>query len=141
MKERFKVMIVDDDSAALSVAVALLEDRGYDVRQRDAALGTVVAVRREKPDVVLLDVQMPGLNGDTLTGLLLDPKAEHQPIVILHSTTGAAELERLAKSCNAAGFIEKTSDHRTFVQAFERIVARTLDERGRHGRTSTTRMK
>jgi CheY-like chemotaxis protein len=132
-------MVVDDDNVSLSVAAALLEDAGYSVQQRQSALGTVVAVRREKPDVVLLDLRMPGLNGDTLTGLLLDAKTEHPPIVILHSSTEAAELERSTKSCNAAGFIEKTADKQAFMKSFERIVNRALSDRGRQDRTSLPR--
>jgi CheY-like chemotaxis protein len=139
MKERLKVMVVDDDSVSLSVAVAVLEDAGYSVQQRESALGTVVAVRREKPDVVLLDLRMPGLNGDTLTGLLLDAKTEHPPIVILHSSTNVPELERSTKICNAAGFIEKTSDKQAFLRSFERIVTRALSDRGRQDRTSPQR--
>jgi DNA-binding NtrC family response regulator len=134
-----KVMIIDDERISLSIATAVLEDRGYQVVQRDSALGSLVAVRREKPDVVLLDVQMPGLNGDALTKLLLDGKSEAQPIVILHSTTVATVLEGLVKSCNAAGFIEKTADQRAFLQSFDRIVSRALAERGRQSRTSTPR--
>jgi len=141
MKERLKVMIVDDDATSLSVVGAVLEDSGHEVLERGSALGTMLAVRREKPDVVLLDVQMPGLGGDMLATLLLDTKLEHQPIVILHSTTAAAELDTLAKGCKAAGFIEKTSDHRAFLRAFEQIVSRALSDRGRLSATSKPRTK
>lgn len=141
MKERLKILIVDDDSISLGVTVALLEDCGHDVHQRSSALGTMVAVRREKPDVVLLDVQMPGLTGDMLSTLLIDAKLEYEPIVILHSTTAAAELEALAKSCKAAGFIEKTSDHRAFLRAFERIVASASSGRGRQDNAPRLRAK
>lgn len=139
MKRKLKIMIVDDDTVSLSVAVAILEDRGHEVTQRSSALGTMLAVRREKPDVVLLDVQMPGLSGDSVGSLLVDAKLDPQPVVILHSTTAAAELETLAKNCGAAGFIEKTSDHASFFRSFERIVSRALNERGQQSGSSKTR--
>src|SRR5687768_12730013 len=139
MRQRLKVMIVDDDAVSLSVAVAILEDGGYDVQPRDSALGTVIAVKRDKPDVVLLDVTMPGLNGDSLTRLILDAKSEYQPIVILLSSKSAAELERLATSCNAAGYVEKSSSPRVFLAGFERIVSRVMSDRSKQDRSSTTR--
>jgi CheY-like chemotaxis protein len=141
MKERLKIMIVDDDAVSLEVAVAIFEDLGHTVLQRSSSLGTMLAVRRDRPDVVLLDVQMPGLSGDSLGMLLVGAKLEHEPIVILHSSTGGAELEALAKSCNAAGYIEKTSDQRAFLRSFDSLVSRVLNERRRSDNASATRTK
>ncbi len=137
MNTSLKVMIVDDDSTALTVASAVLDDRGYHIVTRDSALGTVLAVRREKPDIVLLDVNMPGLNGDALTKLIVETKGGHQPIIILHSTMGADELGRLAKACGAAGGIEKTADPRELLKRFESVVSQAQRERAKRDAPST----
>jgi CheY-like chemotaxis protein len=67
MKTNLKVLIVDDDALALEVAAAALESHGYTVIKREEALGTMVLIRRERPDIVLLDLHMPGLSGDALS--------------------------------------------------------------------------
>jgi len=122
--QRLKVMVVDDDVTTLEVASAALEQRGHEVLKRDSAIGTTMAILRERPDVLLLDVHMPGLSGDRLAELLEPRMGKRSPVVILHSGRDRAELERLASRCGAAGIIEKTSDPQELVRSFERIVAR-----------------
>jgi DNA-binding response OmpR family regulator len=141
MNPSLKVMIVDDDAVALEVAAAVLEDRGYRVLRRDSALGTLLAIRREKPDVVLLDVHMPGLNGDALSKLVMEANSARAPIIILHSVTAAAELDQLATACAAAGAIEKTADPGAFLQRFQAIVARAQGEIGKRNSAPSARKK
>lgn len=128
-----KVMIVDDDETTLEVTSAVLEDRGYEVVKRDSAIGTTMAILREQPEVVLLDVHMPGLTGDRLAELVAPRKGRAAPIVILHSGSTRAELEQLALRCGAAGIIEKTRDPFDFIRSFERVVARSRGTRKSSG--------
>jgi CheY-like chemotaxis protein len=104
-----KVMIVDDDPVAVLVASGLLEAIGHTVTSKLGALGTAVVVLRERPDVVLLDIDMPGLPG---TGLIkvIRSIAGHRPAVLLYSGRSADELELAAKEFDADGFICKDAD-------------------------------
>ena len=117
-----KIMIVDDDRTTLSVLGALLETQGHSVLERDTAIGTTQAILRETPDVVLLDVRMPGLSGDKLAELISARNA-NPPFVVLHSASPRNELDQLAKRCGASAAIEKTSDPKEFLKRFEAIVA------------------
>jgi DNA-binding response OmpR family regulator len=130
MKQALKVMVVDDDTLALEVAAAALETRGHVVIKRDSALGTMLAIRRDKPDVVLLDVHMPGLTGDALTKLIVAAKGAHEPVIVLYSATDARELEPLAASCGAAGWIEKTSNPGEFLKRFAQLISDKLPRQG-----------
>jgi CheY-like chemotaxis protein len=121
--QRLKVMVVDDDATTLEVTSAVLEQRGYEVVKRDSALGTTMAILRERPEVVLLDVNMPGLSGDRIAELVGPRKGKRSPVVILHSGSNRAELEALAQRCGASGIIEKTADPFEFVRRFERVMA------------------
>jgi len=124
-----KIMIVDDDETTLEVTAAVLESRGYQVIKRDSAIGTTMAILREQPAVVLLDVHMPGLNGDRLAELVTPRNGKPTPMVILHSGSKRAELEPLAARCGAAGIIEKTGDPLDFMRCFERLVTRIRSAR------------
>ena len=117
-------MVVDDDPTTLQVLCAVLEQRGYKVTPRETSLGTSSAILREKIDVALLDVRMPGLSGDRLATLLADRPTGHALIVILHSSMTRAKLEKLAQVSGAAGIIEKTGNPEEFLHRFEEIVAR-----------------
>lgn len=116
------VMIVDDDPMILQVSAAVLERRGHRVIKRSSSIGTSVAISREQPDVVLLDVNMPGLSGDRLAKLV--QPGGSAPIVILYSGMFEEELEALARACGAAGVILKDGDQRQMVQKIERLAER-----------------
>ena len=137
MNESLKIMLVDDDRTTLEVLGAMLEDRGYSVVQRNTAIGTTQAIIRENPDVVLLDVRMPGLSGDKLAELISSRHAD-RPVVVLHSSSPRGELERLARRCGASAAIEKASDPNEFLKRFEEVVASHVRSkpRGTHDKGS-----
>src|SRR5688500_15479513 len=62
-----KVMMVDDSDVVLEAGRIVLEENGFDVVTLDNPLLVALAVRREQPDLVLLDVNMPALKGDAVT--------------------------------------------------------------------------
>ena len=133
MKKVLKVMLVDDDTLALEVAAAALESRGHIVIKRTGALGTMLAIRRETPDVVLLDVHMPGLSGDALSKLIVRAKDAHEPLILLYSATAAPKLAEIAAACGAAGWIEKSSNPMDFLGRFAELTAQHLDLRVQPG--------
>ncbi|HEY6556718.1 MAG TPA: response regulator [Polyangiaceae bacterium] len=124
MNQPLKIMIVDDDATVLEVTAAVLEQHGYEVRTRESALGTSIAIIREKPDVVLLDVHMPGLSGDRLAELMAPRPGRVSPLVILHSASSRSELEQLAAGCGAADVMEKTANPAAFMKRFESILVK-----------------
>jgi len=140
---RGKVLVVDDDAVVLELTRVRLEVAGWDVIVRDAAIGTLNAIRREKPDVVLLDVSMPGLSGDLLAKAISENPGGGSMAVIFHSSTDAARLPDLVKRCNALGAIPKTSNADLFMMQFETLMAkhtrRSPPQRAGTGRRGTTR--
>src|SRR3954469_16275194 len=98
-----KVMVVDDDEVVLEVTRERLSAAGYDVVIRQSAIGTMVAILREKPDFVLLDVRMPGLGGDALARLVKSSDPKWRPGIILHSSASKESLAEMAERCGAIG--------------------------------------
>lgn len=123
---RLKVMIVDDDPVALEIASAILESQGHEVVARETALGTAVAVLRECPDVVVLDIRMPGISGHELLKVLQAQdlaQGEEPTAYIFYSGMERAELERVVEESGALGAIEKATGADQLASAFETLLA------------------
>lgn len=82
--EGFRVLVVDDNAANRELAVATLEDESLGVRAVGDGDAALVMVRDWKPDCVLLDVRMPGMDGfETCKRMRELPEAAHIPILFL----------------------------------------------------------
>jgi len=110
---RGNILVVDDDVVVLEVTRERLEGAGFSVVTRSSALGTSAFIRKEKPNYILLDVNMPSLSGDALAKLLAE--GAPRPRVILHSSQERTTLAALAEQCGAIGVIEKTDDDDHFL--------------------------
>ena len=102
-----KILVVDDDPAILAIAQLVLGRAGYEVETRDSALGTTKCLMQGKHDLVLLDVNMPGLDGTELTALVR--KQLPHVTVVLHSAMDAQALSDLALKHGAHAAIPKGS--------------------------------
>jgi len=104
---RPKLLIVDDNELCRAVVRETLEENGFDVIELASPVGMSSVVNHEKPDVVLMDIEMPAIEGDKAVEILLKHRL-HECKILLYSGRSAAELERLARSCGASGFVPKT---------------------------------
>ncbi|MGD8175485.1 hybrid sensor histidine kinase/response regulator [Marinimicrobium sp. ARAG 43.8] len=94
--ERRRIMVVDDEASHRQLVEATLTPIGFDVCQVDNSLTVLDRVRREHPDLILLDVSMPGLDGWELLRQLRDT-GYRKPIVMISAdaSEGQSERERL----------------------------------------------
>ena len=58
-----KILIIDDDMTALDIVDYLFEDKGYDVVRRADGISALACVSDENPDIILIDLMMPKMNG------------------------------------------------------------------------------
>ncbi len=58
-----KILIIDDDMTALDIVDYLFEDKGYDVVRRADGISALECVKDESPDIILIDLMMPKMNG------------------------------------------------------------------------------
>lgn len=109
MTKRRRVVVLDDDPEILSLAARLLERAGYDAAGYAGRFDRVNFVVGQTPDLVLIDVNMPGVGGDELFDLLRDdPRLGGVPLVFL-SSNDESELRRLVQRTGAAGYIPKSA--------------------------------
>ncbi len=106
------VLIVDDHAPFRSAVRVLLEQGGFrvvgEVGDGDGALD---AVRRLRPDVVLLDIQLPGADGFAVCERILDVSGDPHaapPVVVLTSGRPLSTFRRRLALSQASGFIAKT---------------------------------
>jgi len=89
-----KVLIVDDSPTEVHVLKGVLEKGGHNVSSADNAEDGIKQAKAVKPDVILMDVVMPGMNGFQATrALTKDPETQHIPIIIV--TTKDQETDRV----------------------------------------------
>ena len=114
-----KILVIDDSETALSIARRTLEAAGYSVLTSNSALRLPAIVHAEKPDLILLDVEMPALRGDQVLELTkLFYFLQKSPIV-LHSSKPEDELRELVARSGASGYIKKTSNSINFISQVE----------------------
>lgn len=123
MTKRTKVLVMDDDAELLDAAAQLLRPQ-FEVVTYRAAFNRLNAVRDCRPDLVLMDVNMPLVPGDEITRLLMDSAELRGIPVVLFSSNDERSLKRLAKECGAVGYICKSDMGRNFPAQ----VARQLHE-------------
>lgn len=105
MTQKIKILIVDDDPRFLKTTRGLLENFGYDVIEHNTPFRTMEVVIGQRPNLVLLDVNMPGLSGDRLCSLL---KASRKPpAILLHSSNDEDSLRLAVTQCGADGYVCK----------------------------------
>ncbi|HEX7481789.1 MAG TPA: response regulator [Polyangiales bacterium] len=118
--------MIDDDPLVLEVVRERLEAAGYQVMVREHALGTVQSVREEQPDIVLLDLMMPALDGERIATLLKGSERTKGVGIILHSSKSEAELVPIIKGTGAIGAISKAERQDKFLSRFDALVQQHL---------------
>lgn len=89
-----RVLIVDDSPTEMHILTEILQKNGFTVLTATNGADGVAAAKKEKPDLVLMDVVMPGLNGFQATRQISkDPETAHIPVIIV--TTKDMETDRI----------------------------------------------
>jgi DNA-binding response OmpR family regulator len=117
-----KILVIDDDERVLSVTKRNLESAGYDVVVASSALKMPQIVQREKPDLVLLDIEMPALSGEHVLDLATLFDFLRTTPIVLHSSKSEEELQSLVARSSAKGYIKKTGNAITFVAQVQQFL-------------------
>lgn len=102
-----RILVVDDEPDLLKTAVDLLESEGYEVLSAHDGQEGLEKARREKPDLILLDVLMPKLNGyQVCRALKGGPETQSIPVIML--TSKAQEIDKFwGKETGADDYVTK----------------------------------
>lgn len=141
MPPKANVLIVDDDDDVRLLCRVNLEFEGYRVREAVDGRAALDAVAAERPDVVLLDVMLPEVDGWTvLASLKEDPETQDLPVVML-TARSLEEDQRKGWSTGAAEYITKPFSPLVLSQVLEDVLATDPEEQEERRRLILQRMR
>ncbi|MCK4339032.1 MAG: response regulator [Candidatus Cloacimonetes bacterium] len=115
-----KILVVEDNETNMYLIRFILTKNGYEVLEaRSGEEGLELAIK-EKPDLIIMDIQLPGIDGYEATKRIRESEADHEvPIIALTSYAMTGDREKALKAgCN--GYIEKPINPETFISEMEK---------------------
>jgi len=126
-----RILVVDDEPDFLDVIKSRLESSNYDVITASSGKEALAKVKNAKPDVALLDIMMPGMDG--LQVLKTIRKLNKNLPVFIITAFSSEERFKLANKFNASGFIIKTGNLKKEIKNINSILG--IADRYRHRKT------
>jgi two-component system cell cycle response regulator DivK len=124
------ILIIDDNPANVKLARLLLVNAGFDVRTAGDSSEALETLRSFSPQLILMDIQLPGMDGLKLTRRLKDdPTTRHSIIVALTAYAMRGDEER-AKAAGCDGYMCKPIDTRTFVNQIQAYLKKSPEQPG-----------
>ncbi|MEP0822366.1 MAG: response regulator [Ignavibacterium sp.] len=112
MSESKQILIVDDEPVWLKVLGQLLQTKGYVVKEALSGADALSTLQNYEPDLILLDVRMPDMNGfDLLEHIKRLPRLASKPVVFV-SAMDDFHAKKVARELGAADYILKPIDER-----------------------------
>ena len=122
MKKR--ILIVDDEPPTTRLIRLNLEQTGrYEVREENESVRVIAAAQEFQPDLILLDVIMPNLDGgDVVARLKTDPKLKHVPVVFLTATVRKSEVDTHGGIIGGFPFLAKPATAKELIECIEGLL-------------------
>ena len=122
MATRKRILLVDDDSLTLQMLTDILRASGFEILTAQDGADGLARARAEHPDLLILDIMMPKLDGFMVARLLKsDRNYRHIPIIILTAKAGAADPE-LSRQAGADSHFVKPIDPEVLLEQVKRLL-------------------
>jgi two-component system, cell cycle response regulator DivK len=117
-----KALVVDDNGSNLMLEKDLLEVAGFEVFQAESAGDGIAIARREKLDIIIMDVRLPDLRGTEAARILRQhPETSGIPIIFVTASVMVEGVEEIHNITNS-GFIGKPINTRTFAKEVSQFI-------------------
>ena len=125
-----KILLIDDDKDVLHVLNVRLKSQGYQVAAAGDAISAISTARKEKPDLIVLDIGLPGGDGFIVMDRL---KALYDfaltPIIVVSARDAAATKDRALKA-GAVAYFQKPINSRHFLDTVQRALGQIAVPQG-----------
>ena len=125
------ILIVEDNATNMELSSFLLESAHYSVLMATTAEIGVAIAREQHPDLILMDIQLPGMDGLEATALLkADEATRGIPVLALTALAMKGDEERI-RAAGCDGYIAKPLDYKVFLAEVKAtLISRQVAERG-----------
>ena len=114
-----KVLVVEDNAANLTLVVFLLKSAGHSVVTAVNAEAGLAIARTEHPDLILMDIQLPGMDGLDATAVLKEQESTRAiPIIALTALAMKGDEERI-REAGCDGYIAKPISYKDFLHTID----------------------
>jgi CheY-like chemotaxis protein len=118
-----KVLYVEDHPAQSDIIKQILEFAGYEVALASSGEEGIEKAREEQPDLILMDLRMPGMGGvEAVKRLKSDPAVSDTPIIVISAWTSRANREE-ALQAGAAKFLGKPVDTKRLIEHINNLIS------------------
>lgn len=94
-----RILLVDDEEGFLSVIKEALEIRGFEVISAKNAVEAGIELASKKPDLILMDIRMPGINGiQACASIKRNPNTADIPVIVVSAISDEAEIKKARKT-------------------------------------------
>jgi two-component system cell cycle response regulator DivK len=119
-----KVLVVEDNPANMTLATFLLKSAGHSVLCATDAESGLTLARSDQPDLILMDIQLPGMDGLQATALLkADASTRSIPVIALTALAMKGDEERI-RAAGCDGYIAKPLAYREFLATISIILVK-----------------
>ena len=116
-----KILVVDDEPDVLKVILIRLKKTGYEAFGGVDGREALDLARQIRPELIILDVYLPDMNGDAVAKILKEDKElKHIPIILISAT--AKSIAARAKECGADGYLVKPFESEELIGAVKNIL-------------------
>ena len=117
-----KILVVEDNPQNMYLITFILTENGYEVKKAASGEEGVEMALRDRPDLILMDIQLPGIDGlEAVRIIRAAGEAGRVPIIALTSYAMLGDREKVMEvGCN--GYIQKPFDPETFISDIEKYL-------------------
>ncbi|MDQ6888492.1 MAG: response regulator [Gemmatimonadota bacterium] len=120
-----RILVVEDNPANMTLAEVILQSAGHSVLSATDAETGIALARQEQPDLILMDIHLPGMDGLEATAVLKGDDATRAiPVIALTALAMKGDEERI-RSAGCDGYIAKPMHYQAFLATIAAQLART----------------
>ena len=118
------ILVIEDSPINMALTTAILENAGHSILQAETAAQGIDVARRRRPDLILMDVQLPDIDGLAATRILkADPHTRDVPVIALTAMAMKGdEDEALDAGCD--GYVSKPIRYKELLAEMDRVLSR-----------------
>ena len=116
------ILVIEDTKSVRQILAAMLVDEGYEVVTAIDGKDGLDLAKRERPDLIILDVMLPEMNGyEVCCRLKFDEEYEHIPVILLTARRKEADRKKAEQTC-ADAYLTKPFEREALVQEIRRLL-------------------